>query len=451
MLRPCVAYGGGPTSIQIKELQKGCDILIATTGRLKDFINRPEILSLERLRYIVFDEADELMDGGWTEDLHAILNASRFKSNVQTMMFSATFSDDAQSAASQYTKTNDCVRIEVGRVGSTHGNIDQVVRWVDENEKKHATFDLLFSLPPARTLIFVNNKRMADELDDFLFNRGFPSTSLHADRNQREREEAVIAFRTGVSPIMVTTSITARGIDVKAVHHVINYDLPIQGGIDEYVHRIGRTGRIGNEELPGLAFQQCRLASLRRFLSRRSTFIMGALHNEISFTSPSIYLSFPLSSTIITIMSDDEYGYLDEILVDPAIFPALLDSNPLTQPEAPQIWTSPIHPTQLPAYLLPLDLARRTHTQKPTIVWKEQDIFDLPEPEEDEEDEEDLLGLPLHGIELHRPPTADKYWTCAEEKWNNRQTTEERKVALSQAGKIMETSLGRRAIDSCVE
>jgi ATP-dependent RNA helicase DDX3X len=266
MLRPCVAYGGGPVGLQRQELGKGCDVLIATVGRLKDFVGKPDLLSLARLRfvvsetfffqslinvrYIVFDEADELMDESWGDDLASIFSTARFGPQMQTMMFSATFNDSANEIARNYTK-NRAVRIEVGRVGSTHENITQQIRWVDQELKKQALYDLLFTLKAARTLVFVNSKRTAEEVDDFLFNRSLPSTSIHADRTQREREDSVIAFRSGTAPILVATGVAARGIDIKAVHHVVNFDLPSvgHGGIGEYVHRIGRTGRIGNEGL----------------------------------------------------------------------------------------------------------------------------------------------------------------------------------------------------------
>lgn len=166
------------------------------------------------------------------------------------MMFSATFPAAARKLAKDYMSI-DHVRIRIGRAGATHKNITQNVVWVDEAAKKEALYDLLFSMPPARTLVFVNSKRQADLLDDFLFNRALPSTSIHADRIQREREDALRAFRTGSAPIMVATGVTARGLDIKNILHVVNFDMPsaAHGGIEEYVHRIGRTARIGNEGL----------------------------------------------------------------------------------------------------------------------------------------------------------------------------------------------------------
>lgn len=120
--------------------------------------------------------------------------------------------------------------------------------WVDYKQKNEALYDCLFANPPGRTMVFVNSKPVADKVDDFLYNSNLPSTSLHSDRTQNERENALTGFREGKTPILVTTGVAARGIDVKNVMYVINYDLPstMHGGIDEYVHRIGRTGRLGH-------------------------------------------------------------------------------------------------------------------------------------------------------------------------------------------------------------
>jgi ATP-dependent RNA helicase DDX3X len=157
------------------------------------------------------------------------------------MLFSATFPKAARDLATTHLNAGH-VRLRVGRAGSTVANIRQVVMQVENPEKKTALITLLQSLPPCRTIIFVNSKRMADEIDDFLFNMGLPCTSMHSDRTQLEREAAMRAFRGGKSPILVATGVSARGIDVRNVHHVINYDLPSMdhGGIEEYTHRIGK-------------------------------------------------------------------------------------------------------------------------------------------------------------------------------------------------------------------
>ncbi|KAF7531783.1 hypothetical protein G7054_g8568 [Neopestalotiopsis clavispora] len=253
MLRPVVIYGGGPLKDQIYQLQRGCDILIASPGRLVDMMDRPSVLSLRRVRYMVVDEADEMLHSDWEEEFNKILSGGeQEEGNVKYMLFSATFPTQIRKLAKDHLAASH-LRINVGRVGSSHANIEQQVIWVDNSMKKQALCDLLYSLDPGRTIIFVNNKRLADELDDFLFHKEMPCTSMHADRTQRERGDAMRAFRNGKTPILVATGVTARGIDVRNVKYVINYDLPSvdHGGITEYTHRIGRTARAG---LKGKAF-----------------------------------------------------------------------------------------------------------------------------------------------------------------------------------------------------
>lgn len=164
------------------------------------------------------------------------------------MMFSATFPKGAREMAREYM-ASDYLRIKVGRPGQVHKNVNQDVIYVDQNQKREAVFDLIYSMEPGRTLIFCNSKAQVDLLDDFLYNRGLPTTSIHGDRNQREREDALRAFRTGKCPILISAGVAARGWDIKDVKHVINYDLPSTqyGGISEYIHRIGRTARIGHK------------------------------------------------------------------------------------------------------------------------------------------------------------------------------------------------------------
>ncbi|KAK0717099.1 P-loop containing nucleoside triphosphate hydrolase protein [Lasiosphaeria miniovina] len=251
MLRPCVVYGGGPMHDQVDQLQKGCDILVASPGRLVDFIERPHLLTLRRVRYMVIDEADEMLETAWSDELNKIMTGGeQEEGNIKYMLFSATFPKEARDLAATHLAEN-YVRLRVGRAGSTHENIKQSVVFVDPSMKRQALFDLLHSLPPTRTIVFVNSKRAADEVDDFLFNKGMPCASIHSDRTQKEREAAMRAFRAGTSPLLVATGVTARGIDVRNVMHVINYDMPSldYGGIEEYTHRIGRTGRIGHRGL----------------------------------------------------------------------------------------------------------------------------------------------------------------------------------------------------------
>ncbi|ETI27608.1 hypothetical protein G647_00057 [Cladophialophora carrionii CBS 160.54] len=253
MLRPCVAYGGAPVREQAAQLERGCDILIASPGRLIDFMGRPELLSLARLRFTIIDEADEMLHEDWNEEMSKIMDGgdANTDGDHRYLLFSATFPKRLKKLAARYL-ASDYVHVSIGRTGSVHINVKQNIMWCDQDKKMKALYDLLLSMPPSRTLIFVKFKKTADFVDDYLYNLGLPSTSIHSDRTQSEREDALRSFKSGVQPILVATGVTARGLDVRNVMHVINFDLPAadHDGKNEYVHRIaGRTARIGNEGL----------------------------------------------------------------------------------------------------------------------------------------------------------------------------------------------------------
>ncbi|KAK6353315.1 hypothetical protein TWF696_005285 [Orbilia brochopaga] len=242
-MRPCVVYGGADVRPQRNELEKGCDLLVGTPGRLQDFIDRGAI-SLKRVRFTVIDEADEMLDMGFEPQLRKLLHSGDHNEDedLQILMFSATFPPAVRKLAKEFL-ADDFIRINVGRIGSVNPNVVQRIIYASFDKKRQAISDLLASSPAARTLIFVNSKREADSLDDYLWNMGLPTTSIHGDRTQREREDALLAFRTGKCPILIATDVASRGLDVRNVLHVINYDLPKT--IEEYTHRIGRTARIG--------------------------------------------------------------------------------------------------------------------------------------------------------------------------------------------------------------
>lgn len=242
-VRPCVVYGGADIGSQLRLIERGCDLLVATPGRLVDLIERGRI-SLSNIKYLVLDEADRMLDMGFEPQIRRIVEGEDMPRTDarQTLMFSATFPRDIQMLARDFLK--DYIFLSVGRVGSTSENITQKVEYVEDPDKRSVLLDILHTHSGGLTLIFVETKRMADSLSDFLLNQNFPATSIHGDRTQRERERALEMFRTGRCPVMVATAVAARGLDIPNVTHVINYDLPTD--IDDYVHRIGRTGRAGN-------------------------------------------------------------------------------------------------------------------------------------------------------------------------------------------------------------
>ncbi|XP_068184720.1 putative ATP-dependent RNA helicase an3 isoform X3 [Antennarius striatus] len=260
-VRPCVVYGGADIGQQIRDLEKGCHLLVATPGRLVDMMERGKI-GLDHCNYLVLDEADRMLDMGFEPQIRRIVEQDTMppKGMRQTMMFSATFPKEIQILARDFLE--DYIFLAVGRVGSTSENITQKVVWVEETDKRSFLLDLLNAtvIPsevqenvteapekPGKdslTLVFVETKKGADALEDFLYHEGYACTSIHGDRSQRDREEALHQFRSGRCPILVATAVAARGLDISNVKHVINFDLP--SDIEEYVHRIGRTGRVGN-------------------------------------------------------------------------------------------------------------------------------------------------------------------------------------------------------------
>uniref|UniRef100_A0A9J7YYH0 RNA helicase n=1 Tax=Cyprinus carpio carpio TaxID=630221 RepID=A0A9J7YYH0_CYPCA len=281
-VRPCVVYGGADIGQQIRDLERGCHLLVATPGRLVDMMERGKIgldyckyvkdllhfvplfrsknalafntltvLSLDRelcvsvVSYLVLDEADRMLDMGFEPQIRRIVEQDTMppKGLRQTMMFSATFPKEIQILARDFLE--EYIFLAVGRVGSTSENITQKVVWVEENDKRSFLLDLLNATgKESLTLVFVETKKGADSLEDFLYREGYSCTSIHGDRSQRDREEALHQFRSGRCPILVATAVAARGLDISNVKHVINFDLP--SDIEEYVHRIGRTGRVGN-------------------------------------------------------------------------------------------------------------------------------------------------------------------------------------------------------------
>ena len=243
-VRPAVVYGGADINTQLRQIERGCDLLSATPGRLVDLIERGRV-SLSNIRYLVLDEADRMLDMGFEHQIRRIVQGEDMPGthDRQTLMFSATFPRDIQILAKDFLK--DYVFLSVGRVGSTSENITQKVEYVEDHDKRSVLLDILAMEPRGGlTLVFVETKRMADILCDYLIANNYPATSIHGDRTQRERETALQTFRQGHTPIMVATAVAARGLDIPNVTHVINYDLP--SDIDDYVHRIGRTGRAGN-------------------------------------------------------------------------------------------------------------------------------------------------------------------------------------------------------------
>ncbi|XP_015438333.1 PREDICTED: ATP-dependent RNA helicase vasa, isoform A [Dufourea novaeangliae] len=247
ILKTVVAYGGTSVMHQGGKLSAGCHILVATPGRLLDFLDRGRI-KFSSVRFLVLDEADRMLDMGFLPSIERIVDHDSMVplSERQTLMFSATFPDEVQMLAKRFL--NNYLFLAVGIVGGACSDVEQNFYEVEKRKKREMLKEILERENDAGTLkgtlVFVEMKKRADFIAVFLSEINYPTTSIHGDRLQRQREEALADFKSGKMLILVATAVAARGLDIKNVSHVINYDLP--KGIDEYVHRIGRTGRVGN-------------------------------------------------------------------------------------------------------------------------------------------------------------------------------------------------------------
>ncbi|XP_072216007.1 probable ATP-dependent RNA helicase DDX4 isoform X2 [Excalfactoria chinensis] len=247
-IRPVVIYGGTQTGHSIRQIMQGCNILCATPGRLLDIIEKGKI-SLVEVKYLVLDEADRMLDMGFGLDMKKLISYPDMpaKDRRQTLMFSATFPEEVQRLAGEFLKT-DYIFLVIGNTCGACSDVQQNILQVPRLSKRDKLIEILQSTGGERTMVFVDTKKKADYLAAFLCQENLPSTSIHGDREQREREIALRDFRSGKCQILVATSVAARGLDIENVQHVINFDLP--NTIEDYVHRIGRTGRCGN---PGKA------------------------------------------------------------------------------------------------------------------------------------------------------------------------------------------------------
>lgn len=241
-VRPVVVYGGARVGDQLREIERGCDLMVATPGRLVDLIERGRV-SLAAIKYLILDEADRMLDMGFEPQIRRIVSEEDMpREGRQTFMFSATFPEEIQRLAADFM--HDYIFLAVGRVGSAAKDITQKIEYVEQSDKMDFIIRFLQTIDSQLVLVFVETKRAADHLEHVLCTQGMPATSIHGDRSQREREDALADFKSGRRPVIVATDVASRGLDIPNVAYVINYDMP--GNIDDYVHRIGRTGRAGN-------------------------------------------------------------------------------------------------------------------------------------------------------------------------------------------------------------
>ena len=237
-LRSTVVFGGMDMKPQTAELKKGVEVLVATPGRLLDHIEAKNTV-LNQVEYVVLDEADRMLDIGFLPDLQRIL--SYLPKQRITLLFSATFSPEIKKLASSYLQ--DPVTIEVARSNATASTVEQHFYAVGADDKRRALHQILKARGMKQAFVFVNSKLGCARLARSLEREGLKTAALHGDKSQDERLKALEAFKSGEVDLLVCTDVAARGLDIKDVPAVFNFDVPFNA--EDYVHRIGRTGRAG--------------------------------------------------------------------------------------------------------------------------------------------------------------------------------------------------------------
>jgi ATP-dependent RNA helicase RhlE len=239
-LKSTVIFGGVKINPQIDKLRKGIDVLVATPGRLLDHVNQNTI-DLSKLEILVLDEADRMLDMGFIHDIRRVMKL--LPRQRQTLLFSATFSDEIKKLANSLL--NAPVLIEVAKRNTTAAQIEQVVHPVDRERKRELLSHLIGSENWRQVLVFTRTKHGANRLAEQLGKDGISAAAIHGNKSQGARTRALTDFKSGRVRALVATDIAARGLDIDQLPHVVNYDLP--NVAEDYVHRIGRTGRAGND------------------------------------------------------------------------------------------------------------------------------------------------------------------------------------------------------------
>ncbi|ENN71022.1 hypothetical protein D910_06887 [Dendroctonus ponderosae] len=241
-IRNCCVFGGAPKGPQARDLERGVEICIATPGRLIDFLERGTT-NLERCTYLVLDEADRMLDMGFEPQIRKII--SQIRPDRQTLMWSATWPKEVKKLAADFMNTY--IQLNVGSLElSANHNILQIVDVCQEHEKENKLNNLLQEIgtngePDSKIIIFVETKKKVEAITRTIRRFGWPAVAMHGDKSQQERDYVLKEFRNGKATILVATDVAARGLDVDGIRYVVNYDYP--NSSEDYIHRIGRTGR----------------------------------------------------------------------------------------------------------------------------------------------------------------------------------------------------------------
>ncbi len=241
-LQSAVVFGGVKINPQIAKLRRGVDILVATPGRLLDHANQ-KTLDLSQIEILVLDEADRMLDMGFIHDIRKIMAMLPDKNARQTLLFSATFSNEIKQLANRLLNSPEL--IEVARRNTTAETIAQRVHPVDKNRKRELLSHMIGTHNWRQVLVFTRTKHGANRLSQQLEKDGLTATAIHGNKSQGARTRALADFKNGKVRVLVATDIAARGLDIDQLPHVVNFELP--NVPEDYVHRIGRTGRAGNE------------------------------------------------------------------------------------------------------------------------------------------------------------------------------------------------------------
>jgi ATP-dependent RNA helicase RhlE len=245
--RHTVIFGGVGQNAQERALRSGIDILVATPGRLLDLAQQ-KVIHLHKIDIFVLDEADRMLDMGFIHDVRRVI--ALLPRHKQTLFFSATMPPEAQRLADDLL--HDPAQVAVTPVSSTVDTVQQRVYFVDKGHKRSLLADVLSGADITRALVFTRTKHQANRVAEYLEKRNIPADAIHGNKSQNARERALARFKAGDSRVLVATDIAARGIDIEAISHVINFDLP--NVPETYVHRIGRTARAGAS---GVALSFC--------------------------------------------------------------------------------------------------------------------------------------------------------------------------------------------------
>lgn len=237
-VRACAVFGKQPFSEQIRELKQRTHIVVGTPGRVLDHINR-ETFDISNIKYLVLDEADEMLNMGFIDQVKEIIN--KLNKNRQTMLFSATISDDILDLSSKYMKEPESIEIKAQKLITD--TINHYIYKVNEEDKPNELRKILLTELPDGAVVFCKTKENVNKVCENLKRRGYSVDKIHGGMLQKDRMMVMDKFKQGAFRILVSTDIAARGIDVEGLTHVINYDLPVEK--EAYVHRIGRTGRAG--------------------------------------------------------------------------------------------------------------------------------------------------------------------------------------------------------------